>query len=111
MLGEGAFELCLSVPLFTEYEAKVLEQLSELNIDEQDVEQLLDYLVSQARLQEVFYLWRPILQDPKDDMVLEAAVAADVKYLVTHNIRDFTQAKTFAVRVVTPGSFLKEILI
>jgi hypothetical protein len=45
------------------------------------------YLCSEARLQEIFYLWRPHLHDPKDDMVLEAAVAGRCEAVVTHNRR------------------------
>ena len=32
------------------------------------------FLCSVAHQQKIFYLWRPILPDPKDDMVLELAV-------------------------------------
>jgi hypothetical protein len=42
-----------------------------------DIAALLDYLCLEAQLQEVFYLWRPHLSDPKDDLVLEAAVAGN----------------------------------
>ena len=66
----------------------------------------LDYVVSVAHHQEIFFLWRPFLRDPKDDMVLELAVAADAGQLVTHNVRDFKGAEDFQVKVVTPGDYL-----
>ena len=34
------------------------------------------FLLSVSHLQEVFYLWRPGLPDPDDDLILELAVAA-----------------------------------
>jgi predicted nucleic acid-binding protein len=36
-------------------------------------------------------------------MVLETAVAASADYIITHNIKDFTGAERFGIRVVTPG--------
>ena len=59
--------------------------------------------------QTVFFLWRPLLPDSKDDMVLEAAVAASCDFLVTFNTRDFTPAKQFNLKVVTPPQFLAYI--
>lgn len=66
----------------------------------------LRYLASTAHLQDIYYLWRPQLRDPNDDMVLELAVAAQAKYIVTHNIRDFQRLK-FDVIAITPADFLK----
>jgi predicted nucleic acid-binding protein len=94
------------VPLFLEYEAKLLEQIDEFAIGNRDVWMLLNYLASVALHQEVFFLWRPVLRDPKDDMVLELAVAAEASSIVTHNWRDFEEASTFAPRVVSPGKYL-----
>ena len=79
-----------------EYEAKVLEQIDELTVGRRDIGKLLDYLASVALHQEVFFLWRPTLRDPKDDMVLELAVAAAADRIVTHNRRDFADASSFA---------------
>ena len=59
--------------------------------------------------QQVFYLWRPFLRDPRDDMVLELAVAADCDMIVTYNERDFRGVEKFGLRVITPRVFLQEI--
>ena len=48
-------------------------------------------MVSEHR--RIFFLWRPFLKDPKDDMVLELAVEAEVEYIVTHNLKDLLQSK------------------
>ena len=80
---------------------------TELGAD--DVDGLLDYLCSVARLQEIFFLWRPLLVDPKDDLILELAVASRSDAIVTFNERDFRGAEQFGIRVLTPGTFLKEI--
>ena len=39
-------------------------------------------------------------------MVLELALAADCKYIVTYNLRDFRIQTRGALRVLTPGEFL-----
>ena len=41
--------------------------------------------------------------DPKDDHILELAVALEANCIVTHNIRDFNGSENFGVRIVTPG--------
>jgi len=109
LVGLGRFEICLSVPLILEYEAALLEQLDQLAIERRDVAKLLDYLASVAHHQEVFLLWRPHLRDPKDDMVLELAVAAGASRLITHNVRDFQGAHKLEVNAVTPRAFLAEL--
>ena len=55
----------------------------------------------------MFFLWRPYLRDPTDDMVLEAAVAGGCKYIVTFNTKDFAGVERFGIRALWPGDFLK----
>jgi predicted nucleic acid-binding protein len=45
--------------------------------------------------------------DVTDDMVLEAAVAGQCKYIVTFNVRHFAGAERFGIRAVPPVEFLK----
>ena len=70
---------------------------------------VIDYICAIACKQPVFFLWRPLLRYPKDDMVLELAVAAGCTRIVTHNIRDFRESEEFGILPVTPGRFLHEI--
>lgn len=108
-LTTGAYRPCLSVPLFIEYEAVLKRTDLVSSLSSQDLDDFLDYFLSQSSIHEVFFLWRPFLKDPKDDLVLEAAVASQSKYLVTFNLRDFTDVdKYFGIRVVTPQQFLLE---
>lgn len=69
----------------------------------------LRYLAGQAHLQTIHFLWRPFLPDAKDDMVLEMAFAANCRYIVTHNLRDFRKCGELGVEAVTPRDFLQLI--
>lgn len=107
-VGRGAVEIALSVPLILEYEEVLGRSAVEMGLTADDVEVVLDFFCSVGHLQRVFYLWRPLLPDPSDDMVLEVAVAARCSALVTHNRRHFVGAERLGVRVVTPIEFLRE---
>ena len=70
---------------------------------------ILDYICEVANPRKVFYLWRPILKDPKDDMVLELAVAASCNFIVTFNQQDFQGVEKFGLQVLPPKEFLQLI--
>ena len=106
-IGRRRFEIVVSVPLVVEYEAALLEHRP-ANVSPSDVAVVLDYVCSEAHEQEIHYLWRPLLRDPKDDMVLEVAVAGRCDAIVTYNIDDFSGAQQFGIRVVRPLDFLRE---
>jgi predicted nucleic acid-binding protein len=49
------------------------------------------------------------LHDPKDDLVLELAVAAGCGTVVTYNVRDFRGAESLGVAAQRPVEFLRAI--
>jgi putative PIN family toxin of toxin-antitoxin system len=99
----------VSVPLFVEYEsvAKRHGMVPE-EMTKEDIEAILDYLLSKSSIRKVFYLWHPILKDPKDDLVLEVAVESQSEYIITFNKKDFLGVEKFGIKVVTPKEFLVE---
>jgi putative PIN family toxin of toxin-antitoxin system len=109
LLGTGAFEVAVSVALVLEYESSLLRNRTASSLSEQDVRDLVDYVCAVSIPQEIFFLWRPFLRDPNDDLVLELAVSARCEAIVTHNVRDFAGAEKMGVRVITPGKFLHEL--
>ena len=108
-IGSGAFTFSLSVPLVLEYEAVAKEHARELGLTYEDVDDVIDYLCSEGEARRIFYLWRPVLKDPRDDMVLELAVEAGVDSIVTHNVRDFGEAERFGLRILRPGALLRQL--
>lgn len=103
----GRFRIALSVPVALEYEAVLVRHASQLGMKPEDAVGVVDYLCRVARPQEVFFLWRPALTDPGDELVLELAVAARCAAIVTHNVRHFGPAGRFGVKVLTPAEFLR----
>jgi len=108
LLDKTEITTVISVPLVLEYEAVLRRQASELGLSEADVDDTLDYICSISEERQIHYLWRPTLPDPKDEFVLELAVEAGCRYIVTHNVADFRGAEGFGLRVVTPGQFLRD---
>jgi putative PIN family toxin of toxin-antitoxin system len=109
LVGRGRFSLAVSVPLVFEYEEALKRQSRSLGLTHGDIDDVLDYLCSIAEHREIFFLWRPVLRDPGDDAVLELAVEAGSDAIVTHNLRDFVEARDFGLEVLSPGQFLKRI--
>jgi putative PIN family toxin of toxin-antitoxin system len=107
LIGSGRFEAAVSVPLVFEYEDVLSRLTAEGLFLKEEIATFLDYICATAHRQEIFFLWRPQLSDPRDDMVLELAVAAGCDGIVTHNQRHFVGAEKFGVAIHSPREFLR----
>ncbi len=74
-----------------------------------DVRDILDYVCSVAVRQDVFFLWRPLLRDPNDDMVAEVAVAAGAQAIVTYNRNDFAGVERLGLQIWSPQHLLERM--
>lgn len=104
----------VSIPLVLEYE-DVLTRAENLkrypHFTKNEIGLFIDDICAVSGHQNIYYLWRPFLSDPKDDMVLETAFNGNADYIITHNVRDFRNVpETFAIQPISPGNFwqLKE---
>ncbi len=97
----------LSVPLYVQYQDVLLRPgMIPGTLTREDILAFCRYLASISHLQEIYFLWRPHLRDQGDDMVFEVAVAAEARYIITHNVRDFVGATEFGVTPIRPAEFL-----
>ena len=110
LIGQSKFDINLSVQLILEYEDVAKRLIGETALNEEDINDILDYICSVSNRREIFYLWRPFLKDPKDDMVLELAVTSNCDMIITYNKKDFKGVeKYFGIRVLSPKELLFEI--
>lgn len=110
LIGQNKFDINLSVPLMLEYEDVAKRLIGETALNEADINDILDYICSVSNRREIFYLWRPFLKDPKDDMVLELAVTSNCDMIITYNKKDFKGVEEyFGIRLLTPKELLLEI--
>jgi len=99
----------LSTTLLFEYEEVLKRNHALLKLSDRAIEDILDGFCAQGESRKIHFLWRPQLSDPKDDHILELAVAAGGVNIVTHNVRDFAHATSFGLRIITPAQLLGEI--
>ena len=109
LIDSGLFEVNLSVPLIIEYEAVSKRMLNQTKLTGQELTDILDYLCAVSNKRQIFFLWRPFLPDPGDDMVLELAVSAGCQYIVTFNQEHFVGCEQFGIQVVTPREFFEQM--
>lgn len=105
----GEFILLISVPLVLEYESVLTrsEHLSASGLTIGDVNSLITAIVAVSQHVRNSFLWRPLLPDPADDMVLETAVNGNADGLVTFNRRDFiTASRYFQCPILSPSEAL-----
>lgn len=109
---EQHYQALASVPLMLEYESVVTrpEHLDAAGISAADVEVLLDALTAVVEPIRISYLWRPILPDVDDDLVLETAVNGRGDVIVTFNRRDFEPvAARFGVEILAPSEAVRRL--
>ena len=111
-IRKGLISGAVSQALILEY-ADVLTRdanLSQFWTDKDEVKAIIGVLADQLDQVRIYYIWRPQLSDPNDEMVLECAVNAQANIIVTFNKRDFLPAATlFGVEILSPGEFVKKL--
>lgn len=109
LIGKGLFDINVSVPLILEYEASAKKVIPQTRLNAENIDDILDYICSVAKHRGIFYLWRPFLKDPKDDMVLELAVESNSNLIITYNTCDYEGSGKFGISVLTPKEFFERI--
>ena len=98
--------------MLLEYEAVLLRpehrQATGMTVEEVGV--FLDGLAALLMPVLPYFLWRPRLHDPADEMVLDAAVNGRAHAIVIFNVQDFLpEARQFQLEVLTPAEILRRL--
>lgn len=110
---EERVTLLATVPLFVECEAVCgrVEHLLAAGFGRKDLKLFLDALVDLVEPVQAWFLWRPQLRDPGDELVLEAAVNGRAEAIATFNRRDFLPAAgRFGVEILLPAEAIRRVL-
>jgi putative PIN family toxin of toxin-antitoxin system len=104
----------ISEALFLEY-SDVLKRdanLQQFWIEPGEIDVLLAVLADSLKPVPIYFHWRPQLIDPNDEMVLECAINAQAKAIVTFNVKDFLPATLkFGIDVIQPGQLVQSLNI
>lgn len=109
----GKAQLLASAALAIEYEAvcRREEHRKSAGLSTAEVELFLNAVIDLVEPVDIWFLWRPQLRDPGDELVLEAAVNGRAAVISTFNLRDFGPARDrFGIEVLTPGDTLKRLM-
>lgn len=107
--GEVSIELTVAMALEYEAVATREEHLIAGEVTAVEALNLIDNLAALAQPVEIHFRWRPQLRDVDDEMVLEAAINANDRTIVTFNARDFAGAERFDVKVLSPREILEKL--
>ena len=108
-LEQGRLRSVLSTTLVFEYEEVLKRKTDVLGLTEQDIEALLDDLCHRSDHRVIHFLWRPCLSDPKDDHILELAVASEPP-LSQRTMSNILKTRPRLVSASSPPSQLLEEL-
>lgn len=99
----------ISVPLLMEYEEVSHRHGMVPNLTHFEIDTVLSQIASRSIEQRIYFRWRPFLPDPDDDMLVELAIASNVPYIVTGNLKDIAPARTLGIQVLEPREFVQII--
>lgn len=86
------------------------EQLAATGLSAAETNILLDAFAAIAEPVRLWFMWRPQLADPADEMVLETAVNGRADRLLTFNVRHLRSvAAQFGIVAMTPPEAWKEM--
>jgi putative PIN family toxin of toxin-antitoxin system len=109
LLPTSNFSIAISVPLILEYEDVLKRESFSSKITKEDIDDFIDFLCHIGSRQSIFFLWRPFLPDPSDDLVLEVAVAGGCDAIIIYNKRHFRNIEKFGLKAIDSKEFLTDI--
>lgn len=105
-LALAEYRIAISTALCLEYDDVLNRPGLLTSYAPQQITAFLNSVCAVAEEAYIYFRWRPFLQDPKDDLVVECALASGASHIVTHNARDFKGVEKLGISVMTPSQFL-----
>jgi putative PIN family toxin of toxin-antitoxin system len=108
---KGTYQPLMGNSLLCEYESvihqDIIQQKCPLSIEE--IEILLNALLSVSQWVSIYYLWRPNLKDEGDNHLIELAIAGGANIIATYNRKDFLQTQLLFpnLQILTPDNIIK----
>ena len=107
------FQFGISVPLFHEYKAKLMEIAGKAQTppSKKQIDSVLSVLAFYSTEVPIYYRLRSNLKDEQVNMLFECAAYFGASTIVTHNVKDFLTGE-FAeheIEIMTPGEFIREL--
>ena len=109
----GRLTLAATVPLCIEYQdvCNRPEHVKAAGFSPADLRVFLDAVVDLIEPTDVWFLWRPQLRDPGDELALEAAVNGRAAAIATFNRRDFRPAaERFGIQILLPADVIRRVM-
>ncbi len=101
-----------NLPLFFEYEAKCTDPVhwTAAGMTRERADIFINGIAGLVLPVKTYYLWRPMLRDPNDEVVLEVAVNGRADAIVTFNLRDYGAVPTtFNIEVIKPSTAIRRV--
>jgi len=106
LIADEKIRFAVSTALIFEYEDVLKRNLTRTPYSKSEVDEFLDSMVLLGNRCSSYFLWRPFLQDSKDDMVLELAVVSGATEIITYNLKDFKGTEKFGIVAISPLDYL-----
>jgi putative PIN family toxin of toxin-antitoxin system len=109
LVGDKRWRLHLSTALLLEYEEVARREAGNFWLHPSRIEDVINFLAASGQEHAISFRWRPFLNDADDDFILELAIAANARYIVTHNLKNFAGIGSFGVEAITPALMLLKL--
>lgn len=110
MLRFGRWRCLVSNHLLLEYEEQLVRQASELCLNVNEIEDVLNLVCDRGEKWTLRYDWLPVLpRDADDEPLVQLAHESAANLIITHNIRDLQPASVMGITVLRPKEFLGKV--
>ena len=105
----GEWTAVVSNHLVHEYEEVLKANASELELNLEDVDELLNAICAGAEEWQLQSGWWPVLTDADDEPLVQLACESAANLIVSHNVRHLAPAARTGVEILKPGQFLARL--